>query len=65
MSQEPEVRRALLFGALSVGCTVFQLLADTFISSIVGKRGAALATARGEVGTILGFAFYVFGALAV
>ena len=43
--------------------TICQLLADTYITSLVGNKGSEFSVARGVVGTILGFAFYVFGFL--
>ena len=59
----PELKTSLYYTLLLTISVILQLLADTFITRIVGKYGGDYATARGIVGTILGFAFYVFGFL--
>lgn len=59
----PEVRRSLVVCALLTCATACQLVADTLISRFVGKLGSDLSAARGEVATILGFAFYACGFL--
>ena len=59
----PEMKKSLYFTLLLTISTICQLIADTYITSLVGQKGSEFSVARGVVGTILGFAFFVFGFL--
>ena len=59
----PEMKKSLYFTLLLTISTICQLLADTYITSLVGNKGSEFSVARGVVGSLLGFAFFVFGFL--
>ena len=59
----PEMKNSLYYTLLLTVSTICQLAADTYITSLVGNKGSEFSVARGIVGTILGFAFFVFGFL--
>ena len=59
----PEIKKSLYYTLLLTISTMCQLIADTYITSLVGNKGSEFSVARGVVGTILGFAFFVFGFL--
>lgn len=59
----PELKQSQYFTLLLTISTICQLVADTYITSLVGNKGSEFSVARGVVGTILGFAFFVFGFL--
>lgn len=63
LAGQPELRRSILFSLLLLVSTVLQLLADTVISQMVGNLGSDLSAARGQVSTIMGFAFFMMGFL--
>ena len=49
----PELKTSLYYALLLTISVIFQLLADTFISRIVGKYGGDYATARGIIINII------------
>lgn len=61
--KSPEMKNSLYYTFLLTISTICQLVADTYITSLVGNKGSEFSVARGVVGTILGFAFFVFGFL--